>query len=151
MAVSVFLGVFIGLMPTLGVALILTAVAAQLLRVPKGPGLLASFVAVPPTLFLFFYPLGYFAVGLPLVEPPPIDFDFLGEIKRLNWSTLQVIGAHLWNDASGHLIAFLVGMLIVAGGFALLAFAGTYVMMEAKRRQRLERRRERREALFMAD
>ena len=48
------------------VALFLTALAAYALRVPKGPALLSSFVATPPTLFLGFYPLGYFGVGLPM-------------------------------------------------------------------------------------
>lgn len=144
MAVSVFLGVWIGLMPTLGVALVLTAIAAQIARVPKGPGLLASFIAVPPTLFFFFYPLGYFGVGLPLVQPATLDFDFLAEVERLNLMNAGAIAERLWQDARGHLIAFMVGMIVVATGTGLLAFAGTYTIMERKRRARLERRRQRR-------
>jgi len=145
-AFSVFLGVFIGLLPTLGIALVLTAIAAQLFRVPKGPGLLASFIAVPPTLFLFFYPLGYFVVGLPLMHPPSVDFDFLHEVQRMNLMNVGEISGHLWRDARGHLAAFLVGMTVVAGVTGALAFAATYAMMEHKRRLRAERRRRAREA-----
>ena len=142
-AVSVFLGVWIGLMPTRGVALILTAIAAQIARVPKGPGLLASFIAIPPTLFLFFYPVGY-GIGLWLVQPSGVDFDFLGQVQKLNLMNAGDVAAELWTVASGHVIAFVVGMVVVATGTGLLAFAGTYVIMERKRRLRLERRRQRR-------
>lgn len=145
-AFSVFLGVFIGLLPTLGVALIITAIVAQLCRVPKGPGLLASFIAIPPTLFLFFYPLGYFAIGLPLVHPPRVDFDFLAEIERLNLMTVGDVASHLWRDARPHLFAFLVGMTVVAAVTGALSFVATYVVMENKRKLRLERRRLAREA-----
>jgi uncharacterized protein (DUF2062 family) len=143
-ATSVFLGVFIGLLPTLGIALILTAIAAQIARVPKGPGLLSSFIAVPPTLFFFFYPLGYFGVGLPLMNPPAVDFDFLAEIQQLNMMNAGDIASRLWTDARGHLVAFLVGMVIVAGGTGALAFAATYGIMEHKRKKRLARRLQRR-------
>ncbi|MDH5671906.1 MAG: DUF2062 domain-containing protein [Myxococcales bacterium] len=143
-AVSVFLGVWIGLMPTLGIALILTAIAAQIARVPKGPGLLASFIAVPPTLFLFFYPLGYFGVGLPLLDPPAVDFNFLEEVRALNLFSVGKVASHLWDNARGHVWAFLVGMLIVATATALLAFGGTYAMMEWKRKKRLAARESRR-------
>lgn len=146
MAFSVFLGVFIGLLPTLGIALIITAIVAQLFRVPKGPGLLASFIAIPPTLFLFFYPLGYFAIGLPLVKPPSVDFDFLAEIERMNLMTVGDVASHLWQNARGHLLAFLVGMTIVAAVTGILAFIATYVVMENKRKLRSERRRLAREA-----
>ena len=68
-AVSVFLGVFIGVLPTIGFALPLTALATGAFRLPMGPGLVASFVATPPTLFMFFYPLGYL-LGRELTAPP---------------------------------------------------------------------------------
>lgn len=139
-AFSVFLGVFIGLLPTLGIALVLTAIAAQAFRVPKGPGLLASFIAIPPTLFLFFYPLGYFGVGLPLVHPPAIPFNFLKEVDRMSLLTAGDVLRHLWSDARGHLLAFVVGMLVVAAVTGALAFAVTYVVMEQKRKRRLAKR-----------
>jgi uncharacterized protein (DUF2062 family) len=143
-ATSVFLGVFIGVLPTLGVALVLTAIAAQIARVPKGPGLLASFIAIPPTLFFFFYPLGYFGVGLPLLQPADVDFEFLGEVERLSMVNAGEIATRLWRDARGHLIAFLVGMVIVAATTGALAFAATFMIMERKRRAREARRRLRR-------
>ncbi len=139
-ALSVALGVFIGVLPTLGVALLLTALAAQLLRVPKGPGLLASFIAIPPTLFFFFYPLGYFGVGLPLLRPPALQFDFLDEFATLTLLNVGEVSTRLWTEAQGHVIAFLVGMFIVAGVTALIAYAVTYAIMEKKRRTRAARR-----------
>ena len=139
-AVSVALGVFIGLMPTLGIALILTAIATHLCGVPKGPGILASFIAIPPTLFLFFYPLGYFGVGLPLVHPAAVHFDFLARIRGVSLLTVAELGEQLWYNARGHLMAFLVGMTIVSAGFAALSFAVTYAIMELKRKNRQARR-----------
>jgi uncharacterized protein (DUF2062 family) len=143
-ATSVFLGVFIGVMPTLGIALILTAIACQLARVPKGPGLLASFIAVPPTLFFFFYPLGYFGVGIPLMHPPALHFEFLAEIERLSMVNVAEIAGRLWRDAREHLIAFLVGMTVVAFVTGVVAFIATFLVMERKRRRRETRRRLRR-------
>jgi len=139
-AISVFLGVFIGLMPTLGIALLLTAIAAHVCKVPKGPAMLASFIAIPPTLILFFYPLGYFGVGLPLVRPRKVDFDFLARVQDVSLLTIAEVGEQLWHHAFGHLMAFLVGMTIVSLGFGLLGAGLTYVIMELKRKNRAERR-----------
>ena len=144
-ALSVALGVFIGVLPTLGVALLLTAIAQQLLGLPKGPGLVASFIAIPPTLFLFFYPLGYFGVGVPLMHPASIDFDFLEQIHALTLANAGDLIAHLWAVARDHLIAFMVGMLIVASVTALISFVLTYATMERRKRKRAEERARRRE------
>ncbi|MDD9946126.1 MAG: DUF2062 domain-containing protein [Myxococcales bacterium] len=146
-AASVALGVFIGVLPTLGVALILTAIAQQILGLPKGPGLVASFIAIPPTLFLFFYPLGYWAVGVPLMDPVALDFNFLGQIETLSMGNAGEVLGHLWHVAKDHLIAFMVGMTIVASITAAIAFVLTYSAMERRRRRRAERRRSRREQL----
>jgi uncharacterized protein (DUF2062 family) len=131
-ATSVALGIWIGILPTLGVALFLTALAAHLARVPKGPGLVSSFVATPPTLFLFFYPLAYLGVGLPLLAPPPTRFDVLAEIQRLTLLNASSTAAHLWHDARAHVIAFLVGVCVVAAVTAAIGFALAYVIMERK-------------------
>lgn len=131
-AASVFLGAFIGVMPTLGIAIPLTWLATAVFRVPKAPGIVASFIATPPTLFFFFYPLGYFAVGLPLVHPPPIDFDFLGAIGDLTLANIGEAGAHLWNSAKGHVLAFFVGMSVVATVSALICAIPTFVIMRKK-------------------
>ncbi len=142
-AASVALGIWIAILPTLGVALALTVLAAHIARVPKGPGLVSSFVATPPTLFLFFYPLAYFGVGVPLLRPRELDFDFLGEVQKLNLSNAGEIGARLWQDAREHVIAFLVGVLVVATVSAALGFGASYVLMERRRRARLAARAER--------
>jgi uncharacterized protein (DUF2062 family) len=109
---SVFVGAFIGVLPTLGVALPLTAVAVTLLRLPKGPGLAASFIAIPPTLFLFFYPIGY-ALGRYLYEPPSIGVDFLARVRALSITQPEDITS-LAKTAGSHVVAFLIGMAIVA-------------------------------------
>jgi uncharacterized protein (DUF2062 family) len=139
-ATSVAIGIWIAVLPTLGIALGLTVLAAHIARVPKGPGLMSSFVATPPTLFLLFYPLAYFGVGLPLLAPPALSFDFLGEVQKLTLSNAGEIGARLWQDARGHVIAFMVGVLVVATVTAALGYAASYALMEQRRRTRLAAR-----------
>jgi uncharacterized protein (DUF2062 family) len=134
---SVALGIWIAVLPTLGIALPLTALAAYAARVPKGPALLASFVATPPTLFFIFYPLAYFQVGLPLLAPPLLSFDFMAEIQKLTLVNAPDVAGRLWHDARGHVLAFLFGTLIVATITALLGYAISFVIMQRK----LERRR----------
>ena len=135
--ISVALGIWIAVLPTLGIALPLTALAAHLARVPKGPALVSSFVATPPTLFFIFYPLAYFQVGLPLLKPPLVGFDFMAEVQKLTLVNAADVAGRLWHDARGHVIAFLFGTLIVATITAALGFAVSYVVM----RRKLERRR----------
>ncbi len=142
-ATSVALGIWIAILPTLGVALFLTALAAHLARVPKGPALVSSFVATPPTLFLFFYPIAYLGVGLPLLRPPPASFDVLAEIQRLTLINASTVAGHLWQDARGHVIAFLVGVCVVSAATAGIGFALAYVIMERKLRARRNARAER--------
>jgi uncharacterized protein (DUF2062 family) len=139
-AISVALGIWIAVLPTLGVALFLTALAAHLARVPKGPALVASFVATPPTLFFFFWPLGYLGVGLPLVRPAEASFDVLAELQRLTLLNAGSIVTHLWHDARGHVIAFLLGVSIVAAVTAAIGAALGYAIMERKLRARRQAR-----------
>lgn len=124
-AVSVFVGVFIGVFPTIGFALPLTALATGVFRLPKGPGLVASFVANPPTLFAFFYPLGYL-LGKELTEPPAVNVQLLAELRRLSLATLREILGGLWRDARPHVVAFLLGMMIVSLVTALIIGAVSY-------------------------
>ena len=53
-AFSVAAGVFIGIWPTIGVAILLTIAFCSVFRLPKIPGTVASFVANPLTQFGFF-------------------------------------------------------------------------------------------------
>ena len=142
-AFSIFLGVFIGVLPTLGIALILTVGVASLFKVPKIPGVVASFIAIPPTLFLFFYPTGY-ALGLWITKPPPVQFQFLEEIRRLSFSNFSSVIKHLWIDAREHLIAFSIGIAIVAFITASIAAIISYFIVE----YRQKRHRQKREALL---
>jgi len=132
-SVSVFLGVFIGVFPTIGVALPLTAFATGLLRLPKGPGLVASFVATPPTLFMFFYPLGYL-LGKKLTAPPAVDVQLLVELRRLAPSTVREILGGLWRDARPHVLAFVLGMIIVSLLTAVIVAAASYWLIVRRNR-----------------
>lgn len=132
-AVSVFLGVFIGVFPTIGFALPLTAFATSLFRLPKGPGLLASFVATPPTLFMFFYPLGYL-LGKKLTAPPAVNVQLLVELRRLAPSNMRDILGGLWRDARPHVLAFILGMIIVSLMTAILVAAASYWVIVRRKR-----------------
>lgn len=134
-AMSVFLGAFIGVLPTLGIAIPLTWIATAVFRVPKAPGIVASFIATPPTLFFFFYPLGYFAVGLPLLHPPPIHFDFLKTFGELTLTNIDDVGAMLWNSAKAHVLAFFAGMSVVATISASICAVPVYVIMRKKQHE----------------
>lgn len=145
-ALSVFVGVFIGVLPTLGIAVGLTLIATSILKLPKTPGVVASFIAIPPTVFLFFYPLGYFAVGVPLMKPKAIDFDFLEVVGSLTLANIGEVGGQLWSGASDHVLAFMVGMTIVSSITAVICFSLTIVIMKRRRAEHLRKREERRAA-----
>jgi uncharacterized protein (DUF2062 family) len=121
----VFLGVFIGVLPTIGFALPLTVLATWLCRVPKGPGLVASFIATPPTLFLLFFPSGYF-LGQHLIHPPEAGIALLDELRHVTLFTVGEVVSRLWLQAKPHLVAFGVGIFIVSLLTALAVSALTY-------------------------
>ena len=138
-AYSVAVGVFIGLLPTIGVALILTVAFTTWAKLPRLPGVLSSFIAIPPTLFLFFYPLGY-ALGLWIVPTPPLGYDFLAEVQRADWFNIKEVASFLWYSGRWHVIAFLVGIIIVATFFATLSFFISIRIMQGKKTKILENR-----------
>lgn len=115
---SVAAGVFIGIWPTIGVAIILTVAFCAAFKLPKIPGVVSSFVANPVTQFGFFYPGGYL-MGCKLIKPKAIDFDFLEKFEDLSWNNLTEILGYLWTNAADHLLAFMIGITIMAaiGGF----------------------------------
>jgi uncharacterized protein (DUF2062 family) len=134
-SISVFLGVFIGVMPTIGVALPLTVLATALFRVPKGPGLVASFVATPPTLFLLFFPAGYL-LGRGVLQPPPSAVVLLDEVHKATLFNAGEVCGRLWLEARPHLVAFVFGITIVSLITALACAAATYWVV-ARRSRRL--------------
>jgi hypothetical protein len=93
--------------------------------VPKGPGLVASFIATPPTLFLLFFPSGYF-LGLRLIHPPGAGIALLDELRKVTLFTVSEVVSRLWLQAKPHLVAFGVGIFIVSLVTALLVSALTY-------------------------
>jgi uncharacterized protein (DUF2062 family) len=141
---SVALGVFIGIFPTLGVAVALTVAACELFKLPKLPGVLSSFIAIPPTIFPFFYPLGY-AVGRFLLQPGKTEVDLLALFRTINFSNMFDVLQTLIQRAGAHFVAFLFGMVIVAAVFAALFFFLTLAVMRVKRSRLLRSRKARSE------
>lgn len=131
---SVFIGVFIGVLPTIGFALPLTVLATSLCRVPKGPGLVASFIATPPTLFFFFFPLGYL-VGMRLLEPPAGRVVLLDELHQMTLFTVSEVLPRLWAQAKPHVCAFAVGILIVSLLTSIVVAALTYWVIQRRGRR----------------
>lgn len=136
-AFSVAVGVFIGIWPTLGIAIILTVAVCAALRLPKVPGVVASFVANPLTQFGFFYPAGYIT-GSWILKPKRISFDFLHQLEELSFSNFKEVISYLWENAADHLLAFLLGITIVAFVFAFVFFWIAYCVVSYRKRRHLE-------------
>ena len=136
-ACSVAAGVFIGIWPTIGIAIILTIAVCAALKLPKVPGVVASFVANPLTQFGFFYPAGYI-IGSWIVKPSRISFDFLQEIEGVSFRNFLGVMSNLWTNAADHLLAFLLGITIVAAVFAAIFFWVAYVVVSYRKRKHLE-------------
>lgn len=136
-ALSVFVGVFIGVWPTIGVAIILTVALCALFKLPKVPGVISSFVANPVTQFGFFYPSGYF-LGKKIWHPEAITFDFLEELKGLSFSNAIDVVSRLWNEAAGHVIAFLIGITIVAFIFGSIFGIAAYFIVSYRKRKHID-------------
>ncbi len=136
-AFSVAIGVFIGVAPTLGVALILTVVVCAAFKLPKVPGVVASFVANPVTQFGFFYPVGYM-IGKKFIDVEKINFDFLEQIEGLSFKNFIQVITNLLDNASGHLLAFMVGIMILAFVFALIFFILAYFVVSYRKNKRIK-------------
>ncbi len=136
-SLSVFAGVFIGIWPTIGVAIILTVAVCALFKLPKVPGVVASFVANPLTQFGFFYPAGYF-IGKKILQPAQISFDFLKEIEGVSFRNVTDVVSKLWNEAAGHLLAFLLGITIVAFVFGLAFGIAAYFIVSYRKRKHIQ-------------
>ena len=135
-ALSVFLGVFIGIMPAIGIAIILTVAACALFRLPKVPGVVSSFVANPLTQFGVFYPSGYY-IGKQILSPEEIKFDFLHELEGLSFSNCTEVVSKLWTEASGHVLAFLLGITIVSFIFGLAFGIAAYFIVSYRKRKHI--------------
>ena len=135
-ALSAFLGVFIGIMPTIGIAIILTVAACALFRLPKVPGVVSSFVANPLTQFGVFYPSGYY-IGTQILSPEEIKFDFLHELEGLSFSNCTEVVSKLWTEASGHVLAFLLGITIVSFIFGLAFGIAAYFIVSYRKRKHI--------------
>lgn len=133
-AFSVFAGVFIGIWPTIGVAILLTLAFCAAFRLPKVPGVVSSFVANPFTQFGFFYPAGYY-IGCRIIEPDKINFDFLSEMEGLSFKNCVTVIKNLAHNAPDHLLAFLIGITIVAAIGGTIFFILAYVIVSHRRKK----------------
>ncbi|PBC73172.1 DUF1015 family protein [Fibrobacter intestinalis] len=135
-ALSVFAGVFIGIMPTIGIAIILTVAACAFFKLPKVPGVVSSFVANPLTQFGFFYPSGYY-IGKKILQPSAISFDFLRELEGLSFRNCIDVVTRLWNEASGHLLAFLLGITFIALVFGIAFGVAAYFIVSYRKKKHI--------------
>lgn len=131
---AVFCGVWIGVLPTIGIAIPLTLLACWAFKLPKAAGVASSFVAIPPTLFPFFYPLGYW-VGRTLLRPAEVDLDLLDMVAKTTLSNVGDQMSLILSQAEPHFYAFLIGMLIVATITASLFWCIAYFIVSQKRAQ----------------
>lgn len=130
---SVAIGVFIGVLPTFGFSLALTLVVVSLLKLPKLPGSISSFIAIPPTIFPFFYPVGYL-VGRQVITTTPMDVGLIEIIKNMRISEVPSTLYNLAVQSGDHLLAFFLGTAIEAFVFALFFFTATYLIMRIKQK-----------------
>ena len=143
---SIFLGVFIGILPTIGVALLLTAITCQILRLPKLPALTSSFVSNPVTI-LGFYPLGY-KIGTTLYRPEELNEPFLDKIfhiiKNANWKVWESF-ADMYELAvlyKSHFWSFFVGVGILAAVVGLIcALPSYFIMLKVKKNYKIKKTR----------
>ena len=136
-AFSVSIGVFIGIIPTIGVAILLTVAICAAFKLPKVPGVVSSFVANPFTQFGFFYPVAY-VIGSWFVSPGKIAFNFLDELEGLSFRNFTRVMAHLWENAADHLLAFMIGITILAFAFALVFFGIAYFVVSYRKKKHVE-------------
>lgn len=129
-AFAVAIGVWIGVMPTIGIAILLTLPVCHLMKLPKIPAVLGSMVANPLTQFTIFYPSGYFLGKI--ILPPVTNFDFLERFSELSWSNYGEIAIEFLGEAKDHFFAFLVGMVIVSTLFGTLFYLIIYTLMNKK-------------------
>lgn len=130
---SVAIGVFIGILPTFGFSLALTIVILSLLRLPKLPGSISSFIAIPPTIFPFFYPVGYL-IGRKVITTTPMDIGLIDILQNMRISQIFTTLYNLAQTAGDHLLAFCVGTAILGSAFALFFFIATYIAMKIKQK-----------------
>lgn len=130
---SVSIGVFIGILPTFGFSLALTLIVLTLLKLPKLPGSISSFIAIPPTIFPFFYPVGYL-IGRQLISTTSMDVGLIEVIKNMKVSEIPSTLYNLAVQSGDHLLAFCLGTGILALIFAIFFFVLTFFLMKIKRR-----------------
>jgi len=118
-ALSVCLGVFIGLTPFWGYQIILIVIFAQLLKLNKAIALIAGHISIPPMIPLILYG-GYNIGGAFFAHSTPISFskDLSLEMVRNNF------------------FQYVIGSFILAAVAAVVLSLFTYLLLLIFRRQR---------------
>jgi hypothetical protein len=89
------------------------------------------------TQFGFFYPGGYY-IGCKIYHPGKIAFDFLGEFERMSVRNCAVIVKNLWINAADHLIAFMIGITIMAAATGFVFFVLAYFIVNHRKKKWLD-------------
>ncbi len=124
LSLAIALGVFIALLPSLGLALFITVFLCAVFRLPKIPACVASFVGTPPTLIFFFWPISY-KVGLFVLPKQTKNIDLVHKMASLNLNNFSDEMGLIWSQSQVHLWAFLLGTFIVSSVFAVLSYVGS--------------------------
>lgn len=131
---AVFWGVWIGVMPTIGVAILLTLLFCWVFKLPKSPAIAASFVSNPFTVPLFY--VGGYWLGRQILNPPPVEFDLIKIFTESKFSEIfEKLGA-VMAESPPHMYSFLLGMLIVASFVAALFWVIAYYMVLYRQAQK---------------
>ncbi len=146
-AISIFLGVWIGVMPTIGIAIALTVLICKIFRLPIVPGVTSSFIANPATQFPIFYPVGYW-IGLSIVNPAPFEFLSIFERISKNFAPFDLNSygdtlssfASLATENTPHFFSFLLGMTILSTVIAGICFFLSVYYMDTLKKNRKERK-----------
>lgn len=130
---AVFWGVWIGVMPTIGVAIPLTLLFCLIFRLPKAPAAAASFVSNPftvPPFYLFAYWL-----GKAFLHPPPTKFDLIDILLNAPWNEKLPQIWEVISDSPMHWYSFLIGIAIVATIVSSLFWLIAYSVVRSRSHQ----------------
>lgn len=121
-ALGVAIGVFWGILPTFGFAILFSVPTAFVLRANRLSAIAGTFVSNPLTWF-FIYPFGY-KIGQQILGLPPMDFS--GGLFRLQ---------NLLNLGKALAVGAYVGNFLLAMGISLLSYLVVWKVLARYRRR----------------
>lgn len=135
---AVFWGVWIGVMPTIGVAIPITLLFCWIFRLPKAPAAAASFVSNPftvPPFYLFAYWL-----GKGMINPAPTKYDLMDILLNAPWrEKLPQIWEVIINSPA-HWNSFLLGITIVATIISIVFWVIAFYVVRSRSLKQQQKR-----------